>query len=370
MLSEAKPYRPHNSGHDYYGRGVYLITLVTRERKPLLGKLGNDISNPIVHLSGTGKIVEEEWQKTAAIQQKQGRQIRLLAQVVMPDHWHGVVEVVENMDKSIGAIIQAVKSSCTRRWWELTDQAESPSSAALIKNISSKQRAKYYETHDGAKPLFDANYDDTICLDTRHQEAMIHYVEDNPRRAIIRRKYPDVLQRRMHIQIGEREYAAFGNLFLLRWARKIQVFCHRKARYGQLNKEEKEKTNIPGYVSKDYTTDIPYIKTEAYQKERKELQRQVQEGATVLVTPGISPGELQIKNDCITHFLPLIHIQKEPIDSLWKPEKSRFEACTHGTLLILAPWKIEGDTDYLQFHNLNDIAKDICSFQGEAHIRI
>ena len=45
------------------------------------------------------------------------------------------------------------------------------------------------------RPLFDDNYDDTVCLDDRHREAMIAYVHDNPRRAILRRLMPDVMQR-------------------------------------------------------------------------------------------------------------------------------------------------------------------------------
>ena len=44
----------------------------------------------------------------------------------------------------------------------------------------------------------------------------------------LRRMLPDVMRRCLHVQIGNRSYGAFGNLFLLRWARKIQVFCHRK----------------------------------------------------------------------------------------------------------------------------------------------
>lgn len=47
-------------------------------------------------------------------------------------------------------------------------------------------------------PLFDDNYDDTICLDDRHREAMIAYVHDNPRRALLRRALPDLMQRCLH----------------------------------------------------------------------------------------------------------------------------------------------------------------------------
>lgn len=36
--------------------------------------------------------------------------------------------------------------------------------------------------------------------------------------------------------------------------------------------------------------------------------------------------------------LRLIHLQADPIGRYWKPERSRFEACAYGSLLILAPW--------------------------------
>ena len=74
---------------------------------------------------------------------------------------------------------------------------------------------------------------------------------------------------------------------------------------------------------------------------------------------------------------PLIHLQKEPIGPCWKPEKSRFEACTRGTLLILAPWGLDmmdpvagvpSDSDYSRFHNLNTLAAELCYFTGEAAI--
>ena len=36
MMSSS--YRPRNPGHDYYGRGVYLVTLVVGNREPLLSQ--------------------------------------------------------------------------------------------------------------------------------------------------------------------------------------------------------------------------------------------------------------------------------------------------------------------------------------------
>lgn len=374
-------YRPHNAGHDYYEAGTYLITLVVSGRQRLLSTLGNDPRNPTLALSQVGAIVGEEWEKTAVIQQSRGRLIETHCQVCMPDHWHGVIVVKERMDKSLGYVIQCFKSACTARWRrEVTGYADSTSSSNRIRSMGTKKRAAYYATQPLiARPLFDDDYDDTICLNERHRQAMIHYVNDNPRRAILRRANPLFMQRCLHVVLDGQDYAAFGNLFLLRWARKVQVFCHRKARLSQLDHGERFVHRYPDTsVSPDtFVTSIPYEQTHAYRREHDAWVQQVLQGATVIVTPGISRGELLMKNECLQSGYPLIHLQKEPIGALWKPEQQRFEACVQGRLLILAPWSPEtlGDhngvpasTDYAQFHNLNTLAQRICEFEGEAKI--
>ncbi|MCQ2242789.1 MAG: transposase [Bacteroidaceae bacterium] len=413
MASVTHPYRPRNPGHNYYEPGIYLITLVVTEREPRLGRLNDNISEPGVLHTPTGDIVHEEWEKTATIQTSKGRQIETLCQVCMPDHWHGVIHVKERMDKSLGYVIQCFKSACTARWRrEVTHYVEQTSSfpppnatkgaapgatkgattsePSLVRRLqhwSQNQRRAYYATRPLIeRPLFDDDYDDTICFPyaidpaehERHKAAMINYVHDNPRRAMFRRLYPQFMQRQLHVIIDGTDYAAFGNLFLLRWAKKVQVFCHRKARYGMLTEQERTAAGYnQGQYSPDFISTVPYEKTEAFRNEARQWKRMVMEGATVIVTPGISEGEKQIKNRCIEKGYPLIHLQKEPIGRYWKPEQSRFEACVQGRLLILSPWHPEdmGDvkgvpstTDYSIFHNLNTLAAHICLFDGEARI--
>ena len=363
MYSE-KLYRPHNPGHDYYAPGIYLITLVVRHRNlqsTLLGRLNDDLKSPKVLLSEVGEAVLEEWARTPAIQKTKGNLLTLHSQICMPDHWHGVVEVHAQMNKSLGHIVQYVKSSCTARWRAITGSSLDTSSSQAIRHMSEKQRNQYYDSIPlTQQPLWDDNYDDTICLtdphggyDMRHFSAMVRYVDDNPRRAIIRRLRPQYMQRCLHVRIDGRDYAAFGNMFLLRWARKVQVFCHRKAPDGR----------------------TPYETTEDYRNECQRWEKMILDGATVIVTPGISRGEAQMKDLCLEKGYPLIHLQKEPIGSYWKPEERRFNACANGMLLILAPWKHEemGDvngvpssTAYSMFHNLNTLAQDICNFDGTA----
>ena len=253
---EASSYRPRNAGHDYYGRGTYLITLVVSGRERLLSRFVTDLGHKgELALTPLGKAVEEAWLQTPACSLAHGNKVVVHACVCMPDHFHGVIEVMEPMAWSLGDIIQGFKASCTS-WWQreqgLVPSVDRPiaadcrgerapvwlrekaavcgSEGALVRGLSKKQRQEYYAfVRREQRPLFDDNYDDTVCLDERHRQAMIAYVHDNPRRAVLRRLLPDYLRRCLHVEIDGRRYGAFGNLFLLRWPRKLQVMCHRRA---------------------------------------------------------------------------------------------------------------------------------------------
>lgn len=374
-------YRPRNPGHDYYGVGVYLVTLVVSRREALLGQLGCKPTAPRVMLSPLGEAVQQAWEQLPEKQAEHGNRVTVHACVCMPDHFHGVIEVLEPMAWSLGDIMQTFKAVCTSLWQRLqglpasvnrpisadcfSDEAPAwlrekalkcDSEGALIRTMSKRERREYYAMPGREHcPLFDENYDDTVCLNERHREAMIAYVNDNPRRAILRRALPDVMQRSLHVQIGERSYGAFGNLFLLRWANKIQVHCHRR----------------------HPDSGLPYEQTDDYARQHREWVSTIVGGGTAIVTPGISRGEQIMKNECLEKGYPLIHLQDTPVTPLWKPERKRFDACAHGSLLILAPWgldemrSVEGvpaNSDYSRFHNLNTIAAEICAFTENARI--
>lgn len=452
-MEKHSSYRPHDPGHDYYAPGIYLITLVVRNRREnarMLGVLNDNPRQPEVCLTEMGKEVMRCWQEIPVFEQGKGRQVVIHTAVCMPDHFHGVIEVKERMEVSLGQVIWGFKVACTKRWRQCQPLEPQPTTAAEEKaakvamtatymategraeqpslvvsiepdlhRMSKKQRAAYYAEHPEAQqPLWDDNYDDTICLSDpitgeycqRHFTAMMQYVDDNSRRAIIRRLYPQFFKRCLHVRIGGfdadgrpvvRDYAAFGNLFLLRWAKKVQIFCHRLARRGMLTDEEWQKATGSTEAIRSFEehtrklklgrfdrewyrcahpatiTAIDYTRTAAYREEHEVWVKQVMSGATVMVTPGISKGEQMMKDECIAKGYPLIHLQKEPIGAYWKPEKKRFDACVTGRLLILAPWKAEtlGDmngvpsaTDYSVFHNLNRLAEELCLFDGEAMI--
>ncbi|MBP5136126.1 MAG: hypothetical protein ILP23_02210, partial [Paludibacteraceae bacterium] len=194
-------YRPRNSGHDYFGRGTYLVTLVVREREPLLASFTTKDGRETIVPTELGRYAQHLWEQTPTKQTKHGNKVFVHACVCMPDHFHGVIEVLEPMQWCLGDIIQAFKAACTSRWQQAhglsanrpisvdCNDANIPAwlrekakrfndESSLINNLSKKQRLDYYALVGRQhRPLFDDNYDDTVCLDDRHREAMIAYVK-------------------------------------------------------------------------------------------------------------------------------------------------------------------------------------------------
>jgi hypothetical protein len=71
--------------------------------------------------------------------------------------------------------------------------------------------------------------------------------------------------------------------------------------------------------------------------------------------------------------LRLIHLQADPIGRYWKPERSRFEACAYGSLLILAPWPDDLPSfasSYERFHYLNRLAETVCAISYTTQVAV
>lgn len=362
--------------HDYNGRGLYMVTLVIAERRPLFGHIEGHPANraaapptaatcqptapPIATRHPADTRQPTTRQPSAATHQPAatpphmvytplGRHIlnEELAKIslcypmvevwkatLMPDHLHLLLYVRQPLldGAHLGIVVRGFKSGCTRAWWALQDGGAMPAVVA--------------DGNDQRPSLFEEGYHDRLIRREGMLEAIRRYMDENPLRYAIRRQWPDIMERRLHLLIGGRDYAAFGNLFLLKYPDKVQVFFHRRAADG-----------------------TPYELTDVYAREQARLLRQADEG-TVLVTPGISRGEQLVKQAALERGLPLIHLQKEPIGAYWKPEQHRFYACAWGTLLILTPWQQEGDSDYALFHNLNTLAAEIVAAQDVVLRRI
>jgi putative transposase len=84
-------------GYDYGRMGAYFITICTQDRACLFGT----VVDGRMQLNECGAIVREEWFRSAQIRQE----IELSAEefVVMPNHIHGIVWIVDSAGAGIGA---------------------------------------------------------------------------------------------------------------------------------------------------------------------------------------------------------------------------------------------------------------------------
>lgn len=352
--------------HDYNRPGTYMITMVTEGRKRVFGCIEGHIRGkqgtadyPHLHCSALGSLVLQEEVKKIPMFYPM---VEVWKVALMPDHIHLLINVKKKLPagKHLGNIVRGFKTGCTRAWWKLEDEAscdvpcgEAQGTVLRREDIGEAQgtvspREDMRPSGEipstvpevfpsGLRPvLFQAGYHDRIVMRDCTLDNIFRYMEENPFRAKLREETPDLMQRQLHLWIQGREYAAFGNLFLLKYPEKEQVFFHRRSKEG-----------------------IPTHLTPEYDKEKTLLLQHAEQG-TVLVTPGISEGEKGVVQAALAEHFALIILQKEPITEYWKPSQGRFYACATGRLLILAPWKVVGDSDYTRFHSLNDMAREIC----------
>ncbi len=323
MMSESCQTR-RMYGHNYAVPGTYEVTIVVAGRFPVFGEIVGTTKTggerPHIKPSVLGQaVLDSEVPKIHHYYPE----VDVWQVCLMPDHLHMIVRINQTLSKGkhLGIVIGAFNGGVSRAWWELK---------ATVSGASATE---------SRPPLFEPNYNDHILMRDGQLENWKRYLRDNPLRYMMRREYPDLFQRALCITIGGTRYSAFGNMFLLRQPEKHQVMFHR------------------------YTDGIPTENTEYWQTESQRLIMAALSG-DVLVTSGISECEKRIKNMALERHLRLIHVQAEPISRYWKPERSRYEACAHGSLLVLAPWPEDlpnFTSAYEHFHYLNSLTGTISS---------
>lgn len=331
--------------HDYHEPGLYMLTMVIEGRQRLFGTIVGSAKGrpgsseaPHVTLSELGRrVLEEEVPKIHRFYPM----VEVWRVAIMPDHIHMLVRVNAPLPqgKHLGHVVRGFKTGCSRAWWRWQDEQVGRLGGETPSTTAAEDAAVPEASPSGNRPvLYEQGYHDRIINRPGMLENIKRYMDENPLRARIRQECPRLMERQLHLWIAGREYAAFGNLFLLKYPIKEQVFFHRR----------------------DKATGQPTELTEAFHQEHARLLRVAEEG-TVLVTPGISKGEQQVVSDALDACLPLILLQKDPIGEYWKPSQRCFYACAAGYLLILAPWQVDDSSDYAGFHQLNDYAREVCS---------
>ncbi len=268
--------------HDYTRPGFYMITMVTHGRTPLFGICRENR----VDLSAEGEVVRRRWYEIPAFRPA----VESSTLVVMPDHLHGIIRVKETLDKPIGNVIRGFASGVTS---ELRQQ-----------------------THKPLLQLWEPGFHDRIIMNSDTLNAERKYIRDNPRRFCLKKANPDLFTQVNSLKhprlAGSKDWAGFGNLFLLDKPELIAIQVSRRAT----------------------KSEIATLRNRVFER--------LAYGA-VAISPFISPGEKAVARLVMEQKQgALILMKPDGFPPLYKPSGRYFDLCAQGRLLVLSAFTYSG----------------------------
>lgn len=308
------PTRHHREkGWDYRGRAIYHFTLPVEGRYPLFGTLeGESAETAFVRLNAFGRRVRQMLSGLPQFYEGRGYSLKVLARMVMPDHVHLVIQVLEPLPQSIGAVVRGFKSGCTKVYKEEYycsggNGGRDAGAGALV------HFARIFAGRGSVWQADKAYYHERILHAPGQLRRMIDYVKDNPRRLWLKSHNPDLFKlHRRTVAVGL-SFTSLGNHFLLSWPDGQTVEMSRSATNEQIE-----------------------------QRLRSALAA-AHDGA-VTFTAAISKGEQLIARILREQGYPLVVLLNDgfpkegsPHERYYKPGGVYFEACSKGQLLLLEP---------------------------------
>ena len=281
---------------DYSEPTIYLLTMNTEDREPLLGEL---VEERIV-LSAYGKVVSEEIKRIPTY--KDASAIQIYRYIVMPNHIHVLLRVHKKLPHPLGYYISWFKLQCMER-------------CSVIDGISSEDGGNTRLNRTQKRPIFGKEYHDRILMHQGQLAHMARYIQDNPRRLAMKRARPDLFRIRQNIRFGHMSCVAMGNIFLAEYPQREVLQCSRRLTQTEIDAK------------------------------REECLYQAANGV-VYISGAISEGEKQISRSLREAGYPLIILLTEgfpepdsPHYQFFKPQGVYFEACAAGKLLLIQPDK-------------------------------
>ncbi len=295
---------------DYFGTGIYLITLVLNDRsKPLFGRLAVD--RPEILLSELGRAIERHFKRISEF----APEIEVLGVQIMPEHLHGVLRVKRRMAKPLGEQLRGFKIGATKIAREMGACSGIDAGGQSVRG----------------RGLFADGFVDTILFDEKAVAQGLAYMGDNPRRLFEKLAHPELfrilrdLKWRSPVADIEMYFSAIDNQALLAAPQLLQVQCSRayfayaKAGDGSLLKDAP-----------------PAVETAEFREKAEALLAAAAHGA-VLVSPCISHGEKEIARRAYEAGAKVITLANKGFSPLYKPGGKLFDQCAAGNLLMLAP---------------------------------
>lgn len=308
------------NGWDYRGRAVYHFTFPVEGRFPLFGTLeGENAERAFIKLNPFGYRVYQILCGLPQFYAAKGFALKVLAQKVMPDHIHLVIQVLEPLSQSIGAVVRGFKSACTMVYkqeflscgenaTEVHSRASQQGNAAALMHF-----ARIFANRNSIWQQDAAYYHERILHAPGQLNRMINYVKDNPRRLWLKKNNPDLFRLHRHTEMCGLSFTSLGNHFLLDWHDNQTVEMPRNATVEQVQK-------------------------------RLQLAMAAAQNGAVTNTAAISKGEQLIARTLRKQGYPLVVLLSDgfpkegsPHERFYKPGGIYFEACSKGQLLLLEP---------------------------------
>ncbi|MBQ6956027.1 MAG: hypothetical protein IJP80_05385 [Bacteroidales bacterium] len=350
------PTRHHReNGWDYRGRAIYHFTLVVEGRVPLFGSLeGDSAETAFVRLNSFGHRVYRMVSELAQFYARKGFALKVLAQKVMPDHIHLVIQVLEPLPKSIGAVVRGFKSGCTKVYKQEYFGGENAAgmhgsggaergtgenaagmhgsggaergtgenaagmhgSGGAAKGTGEEALVQFARIFAGRGSIWEQNpayYHERILHAPGQLRRMIDYVKDNPRRLWLKSHHPDLFKLHRRTEADGLLFTSLGNHFLLDWPDRQMVELSRSATDEQIAEK------LRSVMAAAHNGAVTY--TAAISKGEKVIARTLREQGYPLVV---------LLNDGFPK-------EGTPHERFYKPGGVYFEACSKGLLLLLEP---------------------------------
>ena len=185
-------------GYDYTLAGAYFITMIAHRRECLFG----DVIDGEVELSPYGQVVRDEWLASARIR----REIQLHEDefVVMPNHVHGIVWIVQDERESLielgdqgttGVNNECVGATGRSPLRQIGLQKPGPAPRSLGSFVAGFKAAATREINQirgtPGEPVWKRNYFDRIIRDEVELQHLRRYINENPMKWELDRENPD-----------------------------------------------------------------------------------------------------------------------------------------------------------------------------------
>lgn len=304
-------------GNNYSARGIYLITLCTEHRRPILGELcGKNAAQAHIRPSDLGMAVLRCWydipafhkeraaQKSLRMGKECRRDIQLITCQLMPDHFHGIIFVKDDMDISLGQVICGFMTGCTQAYHKMIEAAYTLPTKQEKAAVNVSVYMPTIHSTPALPPLWEKGYHDRPLWGNGQLQHMIDYVHDNPRRLWLRKHSAQLFRLHRGVRIGAQVFMAKGEMALL--PRPMHV-VHVRRRFSDAERR-------------------------AYMNGCIIAARQ----GKVLVGAFISEHEQQVRAVALAEGYPVIQLTTDVLTECYKPSGVLFEACYNGQLLLLS----------------------------------